>query len=59
MVLEIGVGSGLNVPFYGPNVRKLYALEPSGFAIERLERVYMRGPRFGANVYRGVARPSP
>jgi len=29
VVLEIGVGSALNVPFYGSNVRKLYALEPS------------------------------
>ena len=28
-VLEIGIGSGLNIPFYGPNVTRLYGLEPS------------------------------
>ena len=28
-VLEIGAGSGLNLPFYGAGVTRLYALDPS------------------------------
>jgi len=29
VVVEIGVGSGLNLPFYGPGVARLYGLDPS------------------------------
>ena len=41
-VLEIGVGSGLNIPIYGPEVQRLYALDPSpellGMADRRARR---------------------
>ncbi|TIS53630.1 class I SAM-dependent methyltransferase [Mesorhizobium sp.] len=43
-VLEIGIGSGLNLPFYGPQVREVMGLEPSSRLIE---------------MARGVARESP
>jgi len=44
IVLEIGAGSALNVPFYGPAVEKLYALDPS-LELWRLGRDRTRGAR--------------
>ena len=42
-VLEVGFGSGLNLPHYGANVSKLYALDPSKVGLQlakkRLSRV--------------------
>ena len=40
-VLEIGVGSGLNLPFYRPPVREVLALEPA----ERLVTMARSAPR--------------
>lgn len=34
-VLEIGIGSGLNLPFYSPDVERVYGVDPS----EELQRL--------------------
>jgi ubiquinone/menaquinone biosynthesis C-methylase UbiE len=38
LVLEVGVGSGLNLPFYGPGVQRLYGLDPSAELIAMARR---------------------
>ena len=37
-VLEIGAGSGLNLPFYGSEVTRLYALDPSAALLDMARR---------------------
>src|SRR5215469_11290438 len=38
-VLEIGIGSGLNLPFYSRNVARVIGLEPSPRLLEMARRV--------------------
>jgi ubiquinone/menaquinone biosynthesis C-methylase UbiE len=41
-VLEIGIGSGLNLPFYSSEVRRLYGVEPS-MELQRMARIRAAG----------------
>jgi len=45
-VLEIGIGSGLNLPFYSPDVQRIHGVDPSG-ELERMarKRAHERGVR--------------
>jgi SAM-dependent methyltransferase len=42
VVLEVGIGSGLNLPYYSPKIEKLYALEPSAELLLKAARVPTR-----------------
>ncbi len=37
-VLEVGIGSGLNIPFYGPKVERLYGVDPSSELLAMVRR---------------------
>jgi len=43
-VLEIGIGAGLNLPFYGPHVREIVGLEPAPRLIAMARQVAERMP---------------
>ena len=43
-VLEIGIGSGLNLPFYGPAVTAVVGLDPSARLLELAERAATAQP---------------
>jgi ubiquinone/menaquinone biosynthesis C-methylase UbiE len=57
-VLEIGIGSGLNLPFYGSKVERVFGLDPSPVLIEKAARA---GQRAGARLelLRGSAERIP
>jgi ubiquinone/menaquinone biosynthesis C-methylase UbiE len=44
-VVEVGVGSGLNLPFYGPKVERLWGVDPS-LELQRYARERARGLPF-------------
>ena len=52
-VLEVGIGSGLNLPLYGAAVREVVGVDPSAALLSRVP-----GPRTHAFFYEGRARPA-
>jgi hypothetical protein len=42
-VVEIGAGSGLNLPYYGVEVERLYTLDPSPSLLRMARRAATRG----------------
>lgn len=53
LVLEVGIGSGLNLPFYGAQVERVYGIDPSENLL-RMARKRARSVRFPVEV---CARP--
>jgi protein-L-isoaspartate O-methyltransferase len=52
-VLEIGIGSGLNLPFYGSHVREIVGLEPAPRLITMARQVAERNA-YAGDVYGGI-----
>ena len=57
-VLEVGVGSGLNLALYAPAVARLYGLDPSA-ELERLARRRLRHVRVPVRLIVGSAEAVP
>ena len=53
VVLEVGIGSGLNLPFYGAQVERVYGIDPSENLL-RMARKRARSVRFPVEFF---ARP--
>ena len=57
-VLEIGIGSGLNLPFYGARVQRLYGLDPSVILLG-MTRKRSRGARCPVELFERGAEAIP
>jgi ubiquinone/menaquinone biosynthesis C-methylase UbiE len=57
-VLEVGAGSGLNIPLYGSEVNRLYALDPSAELL-RMARRRARGASFPIEWLEGSGEQIP
>jgi len=57
-VLEVGIGSGLNLPFYGDRVRCVYGLDPS-LELQRIARRRVAELPFRTELKRPPEVPQP
>lgn len=57
-VLEIGIGSGMNLPFYGGGVERLVGLDPSPQLLERARRLLWQ-VSFPVDLLQGSAQAIP
>src|SRR5690242_4241691 len=53
-VLEVGIGSGLNLPFYSPDVQHVYGVEPS-IELQRMAQKRTAGRPFAIEFLRQSA----
>lgn len=58
VVLEIGIGSGLNIPYYGSTVKRLYGVDPSR-ELWKIGRRRVRDARFPVEFIAGSAERIP
>ncbi|WNG26350.1 class I SAM-dependent methyltransferase [Cystobacter fuscus] len=57
-VLEVGIGSGLNLPFYGPGVERLWGVDPS-LELQRQARARAEGRPFPVELLAHPAEALP
>jgi ubiquinone/menaquinone biosynthesis C-methylase UbiE len=57
-VLEVGIGSGLNIPFYSPDVKRLYGVDPSP-ELRKMAQKRARATPFPITFVEGSAEEIP